>query len=415
MVDVVVIGAGQAGLATSYHLTQRGIDHIVLDRGRVAESWRTRRWDSFALNAPNWAFSLPGYEYDGPDPGAFMLREELVARFSDYARRIDAPVEESTEVIKVERDELNGRFNLDTANGTIRARAVVAATGAYQRRNRPPTGLDPAILQLNTDEFRNAGELLDGGVLIIGSGQSGCQVAEDLHENGREVWLATGTCGWIPRRYRGRDNVEWRLDMGMFDDSVEKLGHGLRLACPPIQTGVDGGRDINLTTMRNIGVHLTGQFVAADGYTVTFADDLQANATGSDQAAVGLRTRIDNFIADNGLDAPSSEPFEPAAEFSGAPTTLDLKATGINNVVWGTGFRLDFSWIDLDLESVDGYPAQIQGVSKHSGLYFMGLQLMHTRKSGLIFGVGADAEHVSSVIGDQLGAEGSARALDKRN
>ena len=414
-VDVVVVGAGQAGLATSYHLTKHGIEHVVLDRGRVAESWRTKRWDSFALNSPNWAFSLPGYEYDGPDPGAFMLRDELVARFSDYAGQIAAPVEENVEVTKVAHDDLNKRFDLDTSSGPVTARAVVAATGAYQRRNRPPTGLSPDILQLNTDEFRNSDQLQPGGVLIIGSGQSGCQVAEDLREHGRDVWLATGTCGWIPRRYRGRDNVEWRLDMGMFEDSVEKLGHALRLACPPIQTGVDGGRDINLTTMRDRGVHLTGQFMAADGYKVTFADDLQSNATGSDQAAMALRTRIDKFIADNGLDVPPAQPFEPAGDFRDAPTALDLKAEGIANVIWGTGFRLDFSWIDLDLESVDGYPRQVQGVSPHEGLYFMGLQLMHTRKSGLIFGVGEDAEHVGSVIGDQLGADGSARAPDNRD
>jgi putative flavoprotein involved in K+ transport len=202
--------------------------------------------------------------------------------------------------------------------------------------------------------------------------------------------------------------------MGMFEDTVEMLGHALRLACPPIQTGVDGGRDMNLSTMRGQGITLTGRFVGADGFRVTLADDLQSNASGSDKAAMGLRDRIDRFIADNGLEAPPAEPFEPIGEFIGAPTELDLKALDINSVIWATGFRLDFSWIDLDLEPVDGYPAQFQGVSKHSGLYFMGLQLMHTRKSGLIFGVGEDAEHISSVIGDQLDAKGSVRALDKR-
>ena len=402
--DVVVVGAGQAGLATSYHLTKHGIEHVVVDRGRVAESWRTKRWDSFALNSPNWAFSLPGYEYEGPDPGAFMLRDELVARFSDYAGQIAAPVEESLEVTKVARGDLSGGYNLDTSSGPIAARAVVAATGAYQRRKRPLTGLSPDILQLNTDEFRNSDQLHPGGVLIIGSGQSGCQVAEDLREHGRDVWLATGTCGWIPRRYRGRDNVEWRLDMGMFEDSVEKLGHALRLACPPIQTGVDGGHDMNLSTMREQGITLTGRFVSANARIVTFADDLQSNASGSDKAAVALRERIDRFITDLGLDAPVPEPFEPAGDFGGAPTQIDLGALDINTVIWATGFRLDFSWIDLDLEPVDGYPAQVQGVSMHPGLYFMGLQLMHTRKSGLIFGVGEDAAHISGVIARQLGA-----------
>ncbi|HEY5519478.1 MAG TPA: NAD(P)-binding domain-containing protein [Candidatus Limnocylindrales bacterium] len=410
-IEVVVVGAGQAGLATSYHLTQWGIEHVLLDRGKVAESWRTKRWDSFALNGPNWTFSLPGYEYDGPDRDAFMLRDELVTRFADYARQIDAPVEEGVDVISVGREELSGRYLLDTTSGAIRATAVVAATGAYQRRVRPPTGLDEKIFQLNTDEFRNATQLPDGGVLIVGSGQSGCQVAQDLREAGRDVWLATGTCGWMPRRYRGKDNVEWRWDMGMFDDSVEKLGHALRLACPPIQTGVDGGRDLNLGIVRAQGIHLTGRFLGANGYTVSVADDLQENATGSDLAAVAIRKRIDDFIAERGLDAPQPEPFEPAGDFRGAPTSIDLRDNGIRTVLWGTGFRLDFSWIDLDLEQSDGYPKQTQGVSPHDGLYFMGLQLMHTRKSGLIFGVGEDAEHVGSVIAARL----DARARDGRN
>lgn len=401
-VDVVVVGAGQAGLATSYHLTQRGIEHVVLDRGGVADSWRNRRWDSFALNAPNWAFKLPGYEYTGSDPDAFMLRDDLVREFTDYARLIDAPVEEGVAVLKVSHAE--DGYSLDTSNGPISAKAVVAATGAYQRRNRPPTGLADDIAQLNTDEFRNAASLPAGGVLVIGSGQSGCQVAEDLRDNGREVWLATGSCGWIPRRYRGRDNVAWRWDMGMFDDTVEKLGHALRLACPPIQTGVDNGRDVNLSTVRARGIHLTGRFAGADGHTVTLADDLQANATGSDQAAIAIRKRIDDFIAARGLDAPDPEPFEPAGDFSDAPTQLDLRELDINSLIWATGFRLDFGWIDLDLQTVDGYPQQTQGVSPHRGLYFMGLQLMHTRKSGLIFGVGEDAEHISGVIASQLRA-----------
>ena len=250
-VDVVVVGAGQAGLATSYHLSQRGIDHIVLERGSVAESWRSKRWDSFALNAPQLDFKLPGYNYSGPEPDAFMLRDQLVKEFTDYAQLIHAPVEEGVEVLQVTRTD--NAYLLNTSSGEIQARALVAATGAYQRRNRPASGLADDIVQLNTDQFRNSASLPHGGVLVIGSGQSGCQVAEDLRDNGRDVWLAAGTCGWIPRRYRGKDNVEWRWDMGMFDDTVEKLGHALRLACPPIQTGVDNGRDINLATLRARG------------------------------------------------------------------------------------------------------------------------------------------------------------------
>lgn len=402
-VDVVVIGAGQAGLATSYELTTNQVEHIVLDRGRVGESWRSRRWDSFALNAPNWTFRLPGYSYTGPNPDAFMLRDELVAEFSGYAKLIKAPVEEHVDVSLVDR--LDGRYQVETSNGPIVARAVVAATGPYQRGIRATNGLDPSIVQLNTDEFRNAALLPDGGVLVIGSGQSGCQVAQDLLEAGRPVWLATGSCGWIPRRLRGKDNVFWREQMGMFEDTIEQLGAALRRACPPIQTGVDGGQDINLTTMRRAGATLTGRFRGADGKTVYLADDLQQNATGSDKAAVGLIDRLDKFIRDTGIDAPDDLPIEPAGDFAGAPTELDLADLNISSVIWATGFRLDYSWIDLDLNlTAEGYPEQSHGVSPHEGLYFMGLQLMHTRKSGLIFGVGSDAAYLAPIIKQQLAA-----------
>ncbi|MEX2547457.1 MAG: FAD-dependent oxidoreductase [Chloroflexota bacterium] len=402
-IDVAVIGAGQAGLATSYELSARHIDHVVLERDRIAESWRSRRWDSFALNIPNWSFNLPGHRYDGSDPDGFMLRDEIVERFEAYADAIGAPVEEGVEVLRLAR-EPDGRYRLDTTDGELMVRAVVVATGAYQRRHRPQNSLDPSILQLDTDTFRNAGELYDGGVLIVGSGQSGCQIAEDLRQDGRSVWLATGSCGWMPRRYRGRDNVAWRLEMGVFDESVANLGHAMRLACPPIQTGVDGGRDLNLRTLAEAGVTLTGRLLGADGRRVQLADDLEANARRSDEAAVRFTTMVDDYVRDRAPDTAAGDPFQPVGELPDAPTEFDLAALGITNVIWASGFRLDFSWIALDLDPRDGYPEQVQGVSRHPGLYFMGLQLMHTRKSGLIFGVGEDAAHVASVAAQHLGA-----------
>jgi putative flavoprotein involved in K+ transport len=403
-VDVVVVGAGQAGLATSYHLTQKGIDHVVLERGGVADSWRNRRWDSFALNAPNWTFRLPGYTYDGPDPDGFMLRDELVAEFARYAQLIHAPVEAPVEVTKV-RPGGNGGYQLETSTGPIETRVVVAATGPYQRHHLPANGLAANTLQLNSDEYRNADQLPPGGVLVVGSGQSGNQIAEDVLERGRPAWLATGSCGWIPRRLRGQDNVCWREVMGMWDETVDQLGHALRLACPPIQTGVHGGRDSNLSITRRRGAILLGRLLGAEGHTVYLKSDLQQNASGSDQAANNLRTRLDAYIEANGLDAPQDPPIERAATLPDAPTELDLKALDINSVIWATGFRLDFeSWIDLPLNTRDGYPEQTWGVSPHPGLYFMGLQLMHKRKSGVIFGAGEDAEHVVGAAAAHLGA-----------
>ncbi|HZJ30825.1 MAG TPA: NAD(P)-binding domain-containing protein [Vicinamibacterales bacterium] len=403
-VDVAVIGAGQAGLATSFYLSQSGIDHVVLDRAVIADSWRSRRWDSFTLNIPNWSFTLPGFHYDGQDPDGFMTRPEIVERFARYAGLINAPLEGDIDVTSL-KQIADGTYLLTTTSGPIGARAVVVATGAYQREHRPANQLDASILQLSSDQYRNPGELEDGGVLVVGSGQSGCQIAEDLVADGRRVWLATGFCGWMPRRYRGRDNVAWRMDMRVFDETVEQLGYEIRRACPPIQTGVGRDRDLNLRTLREAGVTLTGRFL--DGYrtTVRLAEDLPLNAARSDEFARRFMANVDAYIRDAGIDAPAPPPFSSFSNHDTAPTELDLAALQITNVIWSTGFRLDFNWIELDLNLRDGYPEQTQGVSRRPGLYFMGLQLMHTRKSGLIFGVGEDAGHVAAAAAAHLGAQ----------
>jgi putative flavoprotein involved in K+ transport len=404
-VDVAVIGAGQAGLATSYFLSQRSIDYIVLDRATVGDSWRSRRWDSFTLNIPNWSFTLPGFAYDGPDPDGFMPKDEIVDLFTRYARTIEAPVETGIDVTRLARDDAGG-YRLTTDDGGIQARAVVVATGAYQRHHVPGNKLDASVRQLSTDEYRNPSELNEGGVLVVGSGQSGCQIAEDLVDDHRRVWLATGSCGWIPRRYRGRDNVAWRMDMRIFDETVEQLGYETRRACPPIQTGVANGRELSLATLHDKGATLTGRFLKGEDTTVHLADDLQLNAKRSDEFCQKFLDRLDTYIRDAAIDAPPAPLFEPRfAELPAAPTELDLAAEGITNVIWSTGFRLDYSWIDLDLGLTEhGYPSQKQGVTAHPGLYFVGLQLMHTRKSGLIFGVGEDAEHIASAAAEHLGA-----------
>jgi len=403
-VDVAVIGAGQAGLATSFYLSQSGIEHVVLDRAVVADSWRSRRWDSFTLNIPNWSFTLPGFRYDGQDPDGFMTREEIVERVARYAGLINAPVEEGIDVTAL-KQIADGTYLLTTTSGAIGARAVVVATGAYQREHRPANQLDASILQLSSDHYSNPGELEDGGVLVVGSGQSGCQIVEDLVADGRRVWLAAGVCGWIPRRYRGRDNVAWRMDMRVFDETVEQLGSESRRACPPIQTGVGRDRDLNLRTLRDAGVTLTGRFLDGYGTTVRLADDLPQNAARSDEFARRFMASVDAYIRDAGIDAPAPPPFSPFSNDDAAPTELDLAGLNITNVIWSTGFRLDFNWIELDLNLRDGYPEQTQGVSSHPGLYFMGLQLMHTRKSGLIFGVGEDAGHVAATAAAHLGAQ----------
>jgi putative flavoprotein involved in K+ transport len=408
-VDVVVVGAGQAGLATSYWLSARGIEHVVLERARVAESWRTRRWDSFTLVGPNWSFDLPEYPYRGPDPEGFMGRAEMVTRFEAYAQQIRAPIESGVNVERLARDDSADRYRLHTSAGEVSARAVVVASGAYQRPHRMASSFDPSIVQLHADEYRNAAALPEGGVLVIGSGQSGAQIAEDLRVDGRSVWLATGSAGWMPRRYRGRDNVSWRELMGVFDQTVDEVGYQYRLTGPPMQTGTEGGRDINLPVLAAKGVTLTGRFLAADGTLVHFANDLPANEAGSDQIAQRFLQSVDDYIAQHGIDAPPSDEGYGAdrAPLPAGPTELDLRREEVSTVIWASGYRLDYGWIDLDLGLTrEGYPSQDWGVSPHPGLYFIGLQLMHTRKSGLIWGVGRDAEHITAVLADHLGISG---------
>jgi putative flavoprotein involved in K+ transport len=334
-----------------------------------------------------------------------MPKDVIVELFTRYAALIRAPVENGVDVTALAKTN-DETYRLTTSDGAIDARAVVVATGAYQRHHVPTSNLDPGILQLSTDEYRNPQQLNDGGVLVVGSGQSGCQIADDMLDNNRRVWVATGSCGWMPRRYRGRDNIAWRMDMRIFDETVEELGFETRRACPPIQTGVGRGRELSLTTLHDRGATLTGRLLSADGTIVHLADDLRLNASRSDEYCRRFLQRLDDYIRTAGIDAPPAPAFQPrSAELPAAPTTLDLAAEGIANVIWSTGFRLDYSWIDLDLGLTEhGYPTQTQGVSTHPGLYFVGLQLMHTRKSGLIFGVGEDAEHVARSAATYLGA-----------
>jgi putative flavoprotein involved in K+ transport len=391
---VVVIGAGQAGLAASFHLGRMGIDHVVLEQGRVAETWRSRRWDAFTLVSPNWTFDLPGFPYDGPDPDGFMDLDEIVGRFELYADIVSPPLETGVRVLALQHDDNSGRFQLLTSAGDLTARHVVVATGAYQRPRIPVASISSDVLQLHTDGYRRPEQLPDGGVLVVGSGQSGCQIAEELCDAGRKVYLSTGSCGWLPRRYRGRDNVAWRVEMGVFDDTLDVLPNlHARTACPAIQTGRGAGRDLNLCTLAERGVVLAGRFVEAQGTLVHFAGDLEANIAACNATAERWRQSVDMYIEAGGLAAPVEPALPPPTRLSGIES-LDLAQAGAGTVLWATGYKLDFSWIDLELFDADGYPIQKQGVSPCPGLYFVGLHWMYKRKSGVIFGVGEDAANV---------------------
>ena len=392
--ETIVIGAGQAGLAASYFLTAAGREHVILERGEIAERWRSSRWDSFTLVGPNWSSSLPGGEYRGPDPEGYMGRDELVAQFVRYARSFGAPVERAN-VRLMYRDVHTRRLVLHTEDDTLAADNVIVATGPYQRARIPMAAraVPAAIQQVHTNDYRNPAQLRDGAVLVVGSGQSGCQIAEELLDAGRTVYLATGACGWYPRRYRGKDNMWWRNEMGFFDRPLDlSLAHKLRTGAVPVQTGAGGGHDLNQRTLAVKGAILAGHFAGVRDGEIRFADDLDDNLARSDKAARDLVTAIDGFISARGLRAPVEESdlfFQSRIE---RVASLDRRA--ISAIVWATGYDLDFGWCDLPVFDEQGYPIQRQGVTGERGVYFLGLQWMHTRKSGIILGVGRDACHV---------------------
>jgi putative flavoprotein involved in K+ transport len=398
-VGVVVVGAGQAGLAVSRELTQAGIAHVVLEKGRIGQTWR-RRWDSFCLVTPNWSVRLPGHPYDGEDPDGFMLRDEVVAYLERYAAGFGAPVHEEVEVTSL-KPGLDGGFNVETSSsGPLAAETVVLTTGAYQRPHRPAGAVTlPAdLLQIDVEDYRNPAELPLGPVLVIGSGQSGCQIAEELHEAGREVFLACGRAAWAPRRLGNHDLFWWLLETGELDEPLGSLpSPAARLAANVQATGHDGGHDLHYRTLRTMGVTLLGHFLGAEGRHARFAPDLGESVAWGDQRNARFMDRIRKLAAERGLPRPEiSEPEPFSAE---APEQLNL--SGFGAVVFAGGFRPDYeSWVHCPGAFDEfGFPLHEEGASTVArGLCFVGVHFLRKRKSSLLIGVGEDAAIVARQI-----------------
>jgi putative flavoprotein involved in K+ transport len=395
-VDTVVIGAGQAGLATSYLLTQRGREHLVLEQGRIGETWRTQRWDGFHLNTPNWGQRLPGYHYDGPDPDAFAPLADVIAYLEGYAGVHDAPVRTGVRVVGLRPEAGGWRVTLD--GDELHATNVVVATGAFRKPHLPAAAESAPsdVLELHTSDYRRPEQLPAGGILIVGSGQSGCQIADELLGAGRDVYLSVGRCTWLPRRYRGYDVLRWLLETGLADQTVESLASpDARLACNPAVSGDDGGHDCNPRWLAERGVVLAGRLKAIDGHRVVFASDLDDNLGKGDEFVAALVARMDEHARAAGLELPE-ESLDEEHSSPARVDVLDVREAGVGTILWASGFRPDFEWIDAPVFDGEGRLLQTRGVSVIPGLYFVGLHWLHKRKSALFVGVGEDAEHVVS-------------------
>ena len=401
----VVIGGGPAGLSMSYCLKQMGVDHVVLEKHRIGHEWRERRWDSFCLVTPNWQCRLPGFPYAGPDPNGFMLKHEIVKYVEDYARSFDPPVAEGVSATAL-RAAPKGGFELQTSAGPLRADQVVIATGGYHVPSIPRLAerLPDEITQMHASAYRNPAQLAPGDVLVIGSGQSGCQIAEDLHLAGRAVHLCLGSAPRTARRYRGRDVVDWLEDMGYYHMPVHEhpLKERVRAKANHYVTGRDGGRDIDLRLRAREGMRLYGRVTGARGALLDLAGDLRQNLDQADAVAESIKTTIDKFITERGLAAPAEARYVPVWEPAEEPRTLDLAAAGITTVIWSTGFRTDYSWVEVPIFDGRGYPVHKRGVTAADGLYFLGLPWLYTWGSGRFSGVAADAVHLADHIAARL-------------
>jgi putative flavoprotein involved in K+ transport len=397
-IETVVVGAGQAGLAVSHLLTTQGREHMVLERGRVGETWRTRCWDAFHLNTPNWTLLLPGHEYAGDDPDAFLTLPDVIAYLDDYADGLRQTLRLGVEVLQLEQDGA-GRFRVQTSADTLEAANVVVATGAFQQPRLGPQAKSAGVLQLHTSEYRNPSVLLEGGVLVVGSGQSGCQIAEELLRAGKHVYLSVGRCPWAPRRYRGRDLVHWMIDLGLMDETVDRLPSPDAVwACNPALSGNDGGHDCNPLTLEREGAVLLGRLEQLEDGKALFAPDLEENLAKGAAFDSRFKSRVDEYVRANDLDA-AEEPTGRGVQSRRRPVReLDLRRSGIGAVVWASGFRPDFGWIKLPVLDDSGRPLHVRGISRVPGLSFVGLHWLYKRKSGLLLGVGEDAEHVVAGI-----------------
>jgi putative flavoprotein involved in K+ transport len=397
-VDVVIVGAGQAGLSLSHELAAAGVDHIVLERGRVGETWRGR-WDSFCLVIPNWTVQLPGGGYRGDDPDGFMPRNEIVSHLAAYAQSFRAPVREGVTVTSLEAGD-DGGFVLRTSEGEVGAREVVLASGGYQKPHRPEAAaqIPTSVHTMDAEAYVNPIMLPPGKVLVVGSGQTGCQLAEEIFEAGRDVYLACGRAPWIPRRLDRRDTIAWLNETPFFDTTLPELPDPrARLLANPQASGRLGGHDLNYRTLQGQGVHLLGHFLGVANGRAQFARDLAESVAFGDARYADVCEAIRKSCAVRGARAPEMPP--PPPFIADASEALDLR--GVGTVLFTSGFRPDYaSWVKFPHAFDDmGFPIQQDGSSTVvRGLHFMGVHFQRKRKSATLLGVAEDARVLAETI-----------------
>ena len=416
-IPVVIVGGGQAGLSTSHYLKKKGIAHVVLEKNRVGHAWRKDRWDTFCLVTPNWQCALPDSPYTGDDPNGFMVKDEIVAYIEAFAKMVDPPIHEGVTVEKITRFD-DGTFKVVSSMGEWTTDHVVMAISGYHVPSIPRVGerfpLD--LFQLHSQDYRNAAQIPDGDVLIVGTGQSGCQIAEDLHLLGRKVHVAVGEAPRSPRKYRGKDAIKWLHEMGYYDITVDThpLGTEVRKKANHYFTGRDGGREIDLRRFAAEGMQLYGRLEKVDGDDVTFRSDLAENLDSADKVYLRIRKMIDDHIAKNNIDAPEAAPYTPPWTVTEDKSSLSLKGSNIKAVIWSTGFRADFSLVDIPVFNGSGYPGHHRGVTTVPGLYFLGLGWLWTWGSGRFSGIAEDANHVVENIARRFWSADLSRAPQQR-
>jgi len=399
--SVVIVGGGQAGLSVSYYLTQENLDHVVLERHKKFHSWRVNRWDTFCLVTPNWQCRLPNFPYAGNDPHGFMVKEEITDYLDAFAETFDPPIVENCEVMNITKRP-GGGYLVDSSRGNYSTDQVVIATGGYDNPIVPSFAgnLDSSIMQMHSVDYRRPDQMPEGATLVVGTGQSGVQLMEDMHLEGRDVHLAVGPAPRSPRMYRGRDAIDWMHDLGHYRITIDKHPNPEHAVTKTnhYMTGRDGGHEIDLRKFARDGVSLYGSVSGMEGNTIQFLPDLEKNLDDADNSYLGIRTAIDDYIEKNKIDAPVEPEFEKVWRPEHEITAIDCKEKGITSILWAIGFRPNYGWIDVDVFDDFGRPVYDRGVCSTEGFYFIGLGWLNTWGSGRFLGIDEDSQHLVNVI-----------------